>query len=136
PQVALIPVVDLFNHRLGDTTWTFDPVEGMFAITTERAFVEGEHVGFPYGDRSNSKLFAHYGFTEDDNMAGEAVLVFEPVADPVSAISAYLLWGLPLGAPAHVITGTVFDHRFLRALSVARLGASGAAERARMSDEG
>jgi hypothetical protein len=129
-RIALLPVVDFMNHRLGDTTWSYDPIDASFVVSTERAFAIGDEVHFSYGDRSNTHLFVHYGFTEPSNAAGEAGLVFERAADPVIAVAAHLLWSLPLDAPARVRVGCALDHRLLRALSLARLHASGPAERA------
>jgi hypothetical protein len=76
-RLALIPLVDILNHRPGDTTWTFD---GAMTVATERAFERGEQVCFSYGDqRSDSYLFVHYGFTLADNPANEAELVLGDV---------------------------------------------------------
>ncbi len=135
-RIALLPVVDFFNHRLGDTTWSYDPQGGSFVISTERAFAIGDDVHFVYGDRSNTRLFVHFGFTEPGNTAGEAGLVFDRASDPVNAVAAHLLWDLPLDAPARILVACVLDDRFLRALSLARLVASGPAERARALEVG
>lgn len=135
-RIALLPVVDLFDHQLGDTTWTFDPSDGTFSITTERAFLAGEPVGFPYGDHSNTQLYVHYGFTGPANTASEAGLVFERAADPVTAVAAHLLCDAPLDAPARVRVGLALDHRFVRALSLARLLACGPTDRALLAAEG
>lgn len=134
-EIALLPVVDFFNHRPGDTTWCFDPARGGFVISTERAFAAGEEIGFTYGDRSNARLLAHYGFT-DPTAPGEAALVFERAPDPAADVGAHLLWGLPLGAPARVLVGAALDHRMSRALAVARLHAAGPADRERALDVG
>ena len=134
-QIALMPVVEFFNHRLGDTTWSFDPAIGDYVITTERAFAAGEEVGFAYGDRSNTRLLVHYGFT-DPGAPGEAAVVFERAADPAADLAGHLLWGLPLGAPAVVCVGARLDERMFRALSVARLHASSAADREHAAETG
>jgi hypothetical protein len=73
PRLALMPIVDLFDHGHGDTTWTYDPADG-FAITAERAIPAGDPVTFPYGDISNGRLLAHYGFTLPDDPFAEALL--------------------------------------------------------------
>jgi hypothetical protein len=135
-RIALLPVVDFMNHRLGDTTWSYDPADGLFVISTERAFATGDEVHFSYGDRSNTHLFVHYGFTEPTNAAGEAGLLFERASDPVTAIAAHLLWNAPLDAPARMRVGCQLDHRFLRALALARLQAAGPIDRARALDSG
>lgn len=72
-RLALMPIVDLFDHGHGDTTWTYDPGDG-FVITAERAIATDEHVTFPYGNLSNSRLLAHYGFTLPDDPFAEALL--------------------------------------------------------------
>ena len=136
PRIALLPIVDFMNHRLGDTTWSYDPADAMFVVTTERAFAAGDEVHFSYGDRSNTHLFVHYGFTEPANAVSEAGLVFERPSDPAAAIAAHLLWRLPLDAPARIRAACSFDHRFLRMLSLARLHAARPADRARMHEVG
>lgn len=136
PRIALLPIVDFMNHRLGDTTWSYDPRDAMFVVTAERGFSIGDEVHFSYGDRSNTHLFVHYGFTEPSNAVSEASLLFEPAADPVVAVAAHLLWRLPLDAPARVRVACSFDRRFLRALSLARLQAGSVADRARALDAG
>lgn len=135
PQIALVPVVDFFNHRPGDTTWTFDPAVGDLVIEAERGFAAGEGVGFTYGDRSNTRLLVQYGFTDPD-APSEAALVFEPAPDPVADVAGHLLWDLPLAAPARVIVGGQLDEKLFRALSVARLHAASPAERERALDLG
>lgn len=135
PGVALVPVVEYFNHRRGDTTWTFDPYARDFEVVTERAFAAGEEIGFSYGERSNTRLFVQYGFTER-GAPGEAGLVFERAEDPVVDVAAHLLWNLPLAAPAHVLVGGALDDRLFRALSIARLHASSAADRAQALELG
>ncbi len=135
-RLALLPVVEFFNHRLGDTTWSYDPRDGMFVITTERAFAIGDEVHFTYGDRSNTLLMVHFGFAVAGNPTREAGLVFERATDPVNAAAAHLLWNLSLDAPARVRVGCVLDHRFVRALSLARLQASGPTERTRAVEAG
>ena len=130
-RIALFPIVDFFNHRIGDTTWTYDPHDGNFVITTERAFAVGDEVHLTYGDRSNARLFLHYGFTESSNIAGEADLLFDRASDPVNDVAAHLLWKLPLEAPARMRIACSLDHRFLAVLSHARLQAATSTERAR-----
>ncbi len=135
-RLALLPLVDLLDHRLGDTTWSYDPRDGKFAVATERGFAPGDPVHFPYGDRGNTSLFVHFGFAVPGNPADEAGLRFERAVDPVNAAAAHLLWGLPLDGPIRLPIANVLDHRFVRALSVARLFASGPVERARAVEVG
>jgi len=129
-HVAMIPVVDLFNHGLEDTTWSYHPAEG-FVVCTEREIAGGDEVHFPYGVRSNAHLMVHFGFALHRNTADEACLVFDRPADPVNEAVAHLLWELPLEVPARLRVGCRLDHRFQRALSLARLQVSGPVERAR-----
>ncbi len=136
PRIALLPIVDFMNHRLGDTTWSYDPKAAMFVVTTERTFAIGDEVHFSYGDRSNTHLFVHYGFTEPNNAVSEAGLLFERASDPVVAVAAHLLWRLPLDAAPRMRVACRVDHRFLRALSLARLHAASPADRARASEAG
>jgi hypothetical protein len=135
-RIALIPLVEMFNHGLGDTTWSYDPVDARFVVSTERELAADDEVRFPYGARSNTQLFADYGFALPSNPADEAGLLFERAADPVHEVAAHLLWQLPLGVPARVRVARSLDHRFGRALSLARLQASGPVERARAVEVG
>ncbi len=130
-RIALFPIVDFFNHRVGDTTWTFDLADENFVISTERAFAIGDEVHLTYGDRSNTRLFIHYGFTVPSNPAVEADLLFEHAADPVNDLAAHLLWNLSLEAPPRMRVACCLDHRFLSVLSLARLQAAGKEDRAR-----
>lgn len=134
-RIALIPLVEMFNHRLGDTTWSYDPLDG-FVVSTVREFAIGDEVHFPYGVRSNTHLVVHFGFALQRNTASEAGLVFDHASDPVHAVAAHLLWKLPLEAPARICVRCRLDDRFQRALSVARLLASGPVERARAVEAG
>jgi hypothetical protein len=134
-HVALIPLVEMFNHRLGDTTWSYDPLDG-FVVSTERELASGDEVHFPYGVRSNTHLIVYFGFALDRNPAGEAGLLFDHSSDPVTEIAAHLLWQLPLDLPVRIRVGCRLDDRFQRALSLARLQASGPVERARAVDAG
>jgi hypothetical protein len=134
-RIALIPLVEMFNHRLGDTTWSYDPLDG-FVVSTVREFAIGDEVHFPYGVRSNTHLVVHFGFALQRNTASEAGLLFDPTSDPVHAVAAHLLWKLPLEAPARICVRCRLDDRFQRALSVARLQASGPVERARAVEAG
>jgi len=129
-RIAMVPIVDMFNHAIGDTTWTYDPLAG-FVVITERPFAPGDELCFPYGDRSNTQLVVHYGFALPGNPIAEAGLVFDRAADPVNDVAAHLMWKLPLDAPARIRVACLLDDRFLRARSLARLQACGPAERAR-----
>lgn len=98
-RIALLPLVDIFNHGRSNTTWTYGPLEGM-VVSAECAIACGEEVFFSYGQRSNSYLLVHYGFVLDDNPVREAQLELEG------------------GNPA--LIGSVFDDRFAHALALAR----------------
>jgi histone-lysine N-methyltransferase SETD3 len=135
-RVALIPLVEMFNHGLGDTTWSYKPFEGGFVVSTERELATGDEVHFTYGVRSNTHLIVHFGFALPHNTANEAGLLFDRASDPVNDVAAHLLWNLPLDAPARVCVACRHDHRFLRALSLARLQVSGPVERARAVEAG
>ena len=74
-RIALLPLVDLLDHRPGDVTWTYDPLDGNLVVSTEHGFAIGDEVHFTYGDQSNTRLFVHFGFTLPDNAADEADLV-------------------------------------------------------------
>lgn len=135
-RVALLPVVDLFNHRPGDTTWTYDPAARIYTVITERAFAAGEEVGASYAACSDTRLLVQFGFTLPANPLAEAGLVFAPAADPVAAIAAHLLWQLPLDAPSRVRVACSLDQRFVHALSLARLRVAGPIERSRVIADG
>jgi hypothetical protein len=134
-HIALIPLVEMFNHALGDTTWTYDPLDG-FVVRTVREIAIGDEVHFTYGVRSDTHLVVYFGFALDSNTAREAGLVFDRASDPVNQVAAHLLWKLPLEMPARIRVGCRLDHRFQRALSLARLQASGPVERARVVEAG
>ncbi len=123
-RVALIPIVDLLNHRPGDTTWSYHPDEAAYGITTLRAFETGDEVHATYGPYGNAKLLVGYGFALDDHGVDEAALVFAPAGDPCTDLAGHLVWRQPFAAPAAIAVGTRFDWRFRRALSVARLRAA------------
>ena len=135
-RIALIPLVEMFNHGLGDTTWSYDPSDGGFVVSTEREFAIGDEVCFSYGVRSNTQLVVHYGFALPSNPANEAGLLFDLASDPVNVVAAHLLWKLPLAGPARIRVACLLDGRFGRALSLARLQASGPIERARAVEAG
>ncbi len=134
-RVALIPLVEMFNHGIDDTTWSYDPFGG-FVVSTTRELAIGDEVHFTYGIRSNTYLVVHFGFALDGNPANEAGLLFDHAADPVNQAAAHLMWKLPLEAPARIRVRCRLDDRFQRALSLARLQASGAVERARAVETG
>jgi hypothetical protein len=134
-RIAMIPLLEIFNHGLEDTTWTYHPASGL-VVSTEREFATGDEVHFSYGVRSNTHLIVHFGFAMQSNTAREAGLVFEHAADPVNEVAAHRMWKLPLEAPVRIRVGCLFDDRFQRALSLARLQASGPVERARALEAG
>jgi hypothetical protein len=134
-RIALIPLVEMFNHRLGDTTWSYDPFGG-FVVSTERELAIGDEVHFTYGVRSNTHLIVHFGFALQNNPANEAGLVFDRASDPVNEAAAHLMWNLPVDVPARIRVGCLLDDRFQRALSLARLQVSGPVERARAVETG
>jgi hypothetical protein len=135
-RLALMPLVEFFNHRLGDTTWSYNPLDERFVVRTERGFAIGDEVHFTYGDRSNTRLLVSFGFAAPGNPTREAGLMFERASDPVNDVAAHLLWNRPPGSPARMPIACTLDHRFIRALSLARLQASGPAERARAIEAG
>jgi protein-histidine N-methyltransferase len=134
-HIAMIPLVEILNHGLDDTTWSYHPSTGL-VVSTEREFAIGEEVHFSYGARSNTHLIVHFGFALDNNTAREAGLIFERAADPAKVAAAHLMWNLPLEAAARIRVGCLLDDRFHRALSLARLQASGPIERARAMEVG
>lgn len=78
PLVALIPIIDLMNHRRGETSWRYQ--HGRVEVVAERPFAPGDEVTFDYGAKSNARLLVHYGFALDDNPHDEAGLRFgEPI---------------------------------------------------------
>jgi len=134
-RLAMIPLLEILNHGLDDTTWIYYPSKGL-VVSTEREFAIGDEVHFSYGERSNTHLVVHFGFALPGNTAREAGLLFDRASDPVNDVAAHLMWNVPLEAPARIRVGCVLDHRFERALSLARLQASGPVERARAVDAG
>jgi hypothetical protein len=119
PRIALLPLIDLFDHGSEDTQWSYSPHERTMVVCTEREIAAGDEVHFSYGDRSNSQLLAHYGFVLPDNATHEVELVFEP----------------PASTAIRVRVTNAYDASFERALSLARLHASDPIERQRILDE-
>lgn len=118
-QMSLLPLVDIFNHGRTDTSWSYNPLDGL-VLRTQRTIEAGGEVHFSYGERSNMHLLVHFGFTLEDNAANdEAEVVFE----------------LPPRAPIRAHVRAAFDHRFARALSLARVHACEPAERERILDD-
>ncbi|MBK9034891.1 MAG: SET domain-containing protein [Myxococcales bacterium] len=130
-RLAFIPVVDLFNHGHGDTTWHYDPVTERYQVRAARDIAAGAEVHFAYGAKSNAKLLASYGFALAENPAGEALLEFATMPDV--GRSARRPWA-PLPA-ASVVVGAEPDDRFLRALSSARRLAAADDGRGRADDD-
>ncbi len=118
-RIALLPLVDIFNHRTDDTGWSYSPFDEALVVRTERMIEAGEEVHFSYGNRSNSHLLVHYGFVLPENPGNEAHLVFEQ----------------PPSSPISVRVRTILDDRFVQALSLARLHACEPAKRDRILDE-
>jgi hypothetical protein len=118
-RIALIPLVDIFNHRTDDTGWSFSPYDGNLVVRMERALDAGDDVHFSYGNRSNSQLLVHYGFVLPENAGNEAHLVFEQ----------------PPSAPIRVRVRAILDDRFVQALSLARLHACDPVQRERILSE-
>ncbi|MFN0248487.1 MAG: DUF6525 family protein [Kofleriaceae bacterium] len=119
PRIALLPLIDLFDHGTDDTEWSYSPHERAMAVRTEREIAAGDEVHFSYGDRSNSQLLAHYGFILPGTATDEAELVFEQ----------------PPSVPIRVRVTNRHDAGFTRALSLARLHACDPVERERILGE-
>lgn len=115
-RVALLPLVDLFDHHPDGVEWIYSPHDENLVVRTVGAFDAGQEVHFNYGARSNARLLVHLGFVMPDNPADEAELVFD----------------LPVTAPSRARVAAMFDHRFLRVLSLARLHACEAVRRERI----
>ena len=74
---ALVPVADLFNHgRESTVTWFFDSTRRTFTIPSTRNIQKGSEIILSYGQKSNSDLLLHYGFTVDDNSDGQSLQVY------------------------------------------------------------
>jgi histone-lysine N-methyltransferase SETD3 len=77
PRLAFIPIVDLMDHAVGETTWRYDTAVDEYIVSARRDFVPGEPVHFEYGAYSNTHLLVEYGFALDENPVREAVLVVD-----------------------------------------------------------
>ena len=67
-QPAMVPFGDMLNHDIpADVSWTFDPTEDAFCMTTTRRVPGGTQVTDSYGNKLNSDYLLFYGFTVDDN---------------------------------------------------------------------
>ncbi|KAH9551818.1 hypothetical protein CY35_09G033300 [Sphagnum magellanicum] len=67
PDLALIPLLDMFNHEEGEITCHFDVSQQHMELTAKRPFQQGEQVFICYGNRSNSELLLYSGFVPDYN---------------------------------------------------------------------
>ncbi|MGE0398976.1 MAG: SET domain-containing protein [Kofleriaceae bacterium] len=105
-RLALIPLLDLLDHGRDDTAWSYNPIDGM-VVRAQQAIAAGDAVHFSYGNRTNTHLLVTYGFALPANETNEACLIFD----------------VPEG-PLRVYVTANADHRFARALSIARLLAS------------
>ncbi|CAK9238430.1 unnamed protein product [Sphagnum troendelagicum] len=99
PDLALIPLLDMFNHEEGEITCHFDVSQQHMELTAKRPFQQGEQVFICYGNRSNSELLLYSGFVPDYNSKDRIKV---PVAlsqlDPLHQKKVALLkWlGLPI----------------------------------------
>ncbi len=125
---ALIPISDLLDHRPGDTQWVFDDEADAMIYTALRPLPAGAIVHARYGGLGNARLLHSYGFTLDDNPDDEAGLVFGPAPSVRVALTAHMLWRVPLAGPTLLPVTREVDAHLTRALSLARLRAAGLGE--------
>ena len=83
---ALLPVLDLLNHRRNART-SLERVGGSWRLTSESLYAAGSQVYLSYGARDNLKLLLQYGFALCDN--DDALIIFD-VADLVDGCVAAL----------------------------------------------
>ena len=121
PCCAIMPIIDLLDHRPGEARLDHDAAAGAWTVTTTRAVAAGEPVYIDYGPIGNGHLLVNYGFTLADNPHDEAELVFPTAPDARVDLAAHLLWGLPLGRPVSIFVSGRFDRDLRLALSLARL---------------
>ncbi|KAL2614032.1 hypothetical protein R1flu_025724 [Riccia fluitans] len=65
--LALIPLLDMFNHEEGEITCHFAVSHQQMELTAKRRFEAGEQVYISYGYRPNSALLLYSGFVPDNN---------------------------------------------------------------------
>ncbi|KAL3678834.1 hypothetical protein R1sor_021790 [Riccia sorocarpa] len=65
--LALIPLLDMFNHEEGEITCHFSVSHQQMELTAKRRFEAGEQVYISYGYRPNSALLLYSGFVPDNN---------------------------------------------------------------------
>jgi hypothetical protein len=66
--MALMPMLDSFNHRSGATNGcSFDPERNAFVLTAGEAIPAGEQAFISYGDKGNDELLQLFGFVEENN---------------------------------------------------------------------
>eukprot|EP00295_Goniomonas_pacifica_P015601 CAMPEP_0175859756 /NCGR_PEP_ID=MMETSP0107_2-20121207/30435_1 /TAXON_ID=195067 ORGANISM="Goniomonas pacifica, Strain CCMP1869" /NCGR_SAMPLE_ID=MMETSP0107_2 /ASSEMBLY_ACC=CAM_ASM_000203 /LENGTH=97 /DNA_ID=CAMNT_0017176417 /DNA_START=1 /DNA_END=294 /DNA_ORIENTATION=- len=58
---VLLPIADLFNHRTGYSTVTFDTNETSHVLATGN-ISRGSEIYVSYGPKCNRQLLLHYGF--------------------------------------------------------------------------
>ncbi len=73
-EITFIPILDLMNHRPGDTAWSYDGDAGAIELFALRDFAAGDEVGFTYGELGNASLLVGYGFALAHNPHDEVAL--------------------------------------------------------------
>mmetsp|Transcript_69735 Transcript_69735/g.166945 ORF Transcript_69735/g.166945 Transcript_69735/m.166945 type:complete len:423 (-) Transcript_69735:127-1395(-) len=98
PMLAVIPLVDLFNHvSLPGTSSSvsFDAKSSAFLIRAIQPSVPGAEVFITYGDKGNAELLTNYGFALGTNLSHVAAVSFGVPADDPLAMQKRMM--LPRG---------------------------------------
>lgn len=73
---GLVPMADMLNHkRPRETRWTYVQEKGGFVITALKTIGSGMEVFDSYGRKCNSRFFVNYGFSLENNLDNEALMV-------------------------------------------------------------
>ena len=90
--LALIPIMDMFNHDLGTNMPYYDAEKDAVCVTASKAHVDGEEIFMSYGSRPNRELLLYSGHVVRPN-PHDNVQVFLRLddADPLCKVRRLLL---------------------------------------------
>ncbi|GJP54307.1 hypothetical protein CLOM_g13412 [Closterium sp. NIES-68] len=101
--MALVPVIDMFNHEEGPITSTFGTDSNVMEVSAKRSFKAGEQVYLSYGYRPNTIMLLYSGFIPGSNERDRFRIPLElPPSDPLYNKKLALLKWLELPPSTHL----------------------------------
>ncbi|KAI8916125.1 hypothetical protein EDD86DRAFT_197723 [Gorgonomyces haynaldii] len=73
--LALIPLLDMFNHRPGPIKSDFDPSKRAAIVYSDRKVAKGDQIYMSYGPKSNQDLFIFMGFTNPELVSHDSLKI-------------------------------------------------------------